>query len=197
MSHINKIIELSKRNNNHMKEIRRVLVSMKDSDTQIIDYHYGEKDKDILELFNTLVDDFKNSVINNNLININDYLSQTDNPDVIKKLNESKKLEEESLQIIDEIHQLIKTIKGSRLNEALRDEPLRYRALRAINKNNLNPNDDDEPGKEVLRNVRNERAINDRPRKGGRRKTCNKKNIRNNKKYQKKYVSKKNKKTYL
>lgn len=186
MPNIDKTIELSKRTNRSLEEIRDVFTEMKGSDTQILDYYYGENGKNILGLFNELVDGYKNGIIKDNLNRIDNYLSQTDNPNEIEKLNEGKKLDEESLHIIDEIPQLIEAIKGPRLNEALRDESLRSRALRLVDQNNMKARVPEE--EEVIRHVRNETR-----RKGGRRK---RKNKTNNKKYIKKYVSKKNKKNY-
>jgi hypothetical protein len=112
-----------------MKTIRDVL---KKYERFLHIYYYGENGN-ILGLFNELIEDFKSNIITDNLESINYCLSLSDNTDEIKELlNASKDLEEKSLRLIDEIHNLIEDMMGFRLVEARQREPLRFRLLRLV-----------------------------------------------------------------
>ena len=185
------VTRLSKTNNKNMRFYKHTLKNLTDMD---IRKQYKESGEKMFEPFENLMNEYKNNLIPNNLKSIA-ILREINNPDQIEKLNECEKLETESLEIIDEILDILKNIIKKRLNTAIIGT-LEGLARQKIKENNIEPT-----------NVVEQRILDQPYSKGGLRK---RKNKTNNKKYTKnrtyerseKYISKKNntrktKKNYL
>jgi hypothetical protein len=114
------ITRTSKRTNEDMKSIRDDIIQLwgNISDKDIREF-YKAKGEYMFEPIEKILNNFKNSIIPNNLESIaNLRRINRLTHDKKQKLNESEELEKESLKIINEIQDIIKNMMLHRVNKA-------------------------------------------------------------------------------
>jgi hypothetical protein len=182
--HIDLLTSSSESTNDDMKFQKKSIEELSHMDVLIADKYF---ENNLLEQYKTMFDGFAKR-INDNLTRISNFLQKHSNesniqPDQIKKLKDSKKLDKESLQIIIEIQENIKHMQDNINNTRVSN--LRTLSLLALQHSKYKPKNDQE--RKIIDHVAKEAkrciALRRSSKKGGLQR---RKNKTNNKNYTKK-----------